>query len=65
MRRLDIYRSSHIPGSVRANSISYNAAISACEKGNSWQAAVRLLEAMPKAPRDFLRAPTVDDTNPA
>eukprot|EP00438_Fugacium_kawagutii_P010387 Skav220387 [mRNA] locus=scaffold639:162903:163631:- [translate_table: standard] len=34
---------------ISADVISYNAAISACEKGGQWQQALTLFEAMPKA----------------
>ena len=34
---------------VAADVVSYNAAISACEKGQQWQRALGLLEAMPAA----------------
>ena len=34
---------------VQPNVISYNAAVSACEKGGQWQEAMTLFEAMPKA----------------
>ena len=34
---------------IQPNVISYNAAVSACEKGGCWQEALTLFEAMPEA----------------
>ena len=39
----------HPPSRLRRDAISFNAAISACEKGGQWRLALGLLQAMPAA----------------